>query len=105
MKNIILTSLVAGALFITGKAMAEGTNSVAQAYEYGMIKWDGSDKIEIITPEKCELYRVFKLAVLPAGIHDEEFCDMWAMNHVAKEGWQAVMIHGQRVMIRRALGH
>jgi hypothetical protein len=102
MKKIILTSLTIAILI--GAALAQDKHVNAQSYEYGMIKWDGPDKIQIITPEKTEYIRVFKTGVkLPENIHDEEFCDVWAMNRVAKDGWEAVMVHATRILIRRPL--
>jgi hypothetical protein len=73
-------------------------------YEYGMIKWDGPDKIQFITPEKTEQLRAFKSgAKLPPDTHDEEYCVTWAVNRMAAEGWEPVALHATRVMIRRQL--
>lgn len=76
----------------------------AARYEYGMIKWDGPDYVQFVTPQKTETVRVFKSGgKLPAGIHDEEYCVVWAANHMAKDGWEVVTLHATRVMMRRAL--
>ena len=106
MKKIAITYIAAGILLIAGIALAQDKPVTAQTYEYGMIKWDGPDKVQIITPEKTEYIRVFKSGVtLPDNIHDEEFCDMWAMNRVAKDGWESVMVHATRILIRRQISH
>lgn len=101
----ILFSLLAVALVIGAAIAQDSAKSVTkQNYEYGMIKWDGPDKIQIITPETNEFVRVFRTGVqLPEHIHDEEFCDVWAMNRVAKDGWEPVNLHSTRIMIRRQL--
>ena len=71
-------------------------------YEVALVKWDGPDKIQLITPQKCEYIRVFKTGVgLPKDIHDEEFCVMWAANKLAVEGWEPVSLNATRVLLRR----
>jgi hypothetical protein len=87
-----------------GKAQDKPVST--QAWEYGMVKWDGPDKIQIITPEKTECLRVFKTgAVLPPEIHDEEFCVVWALNRVAKDGWEPITLHATRILIKRQVSH
>jgi hypothetical protein len=109
-ERVIIMKQITSLLLLTAVlAFGSGTTSPAQdktnapaSFEYGMIKWDGPDKVQIITPEHCEYIRVFKTGVkLLDDIHDEEFCDMWAMNHVAKDGWEPITIHATRIMMRR----
>lgn len=101
--------MITGLLLCAGTAMtgqAQNQSAATQTWEYGMIKWDGPDKIQIITPEKTEFLRAFKSgAVLPPNIHDEEFCDVWALNRVAKDGWEPVTLHATRILIKRPLSH
>lgn len=74
----------------------------AQRYEVAIIKWDGPDKIQLITPQKSEFLRVFKTgAQLPPDIHDEEFCVAWAANKLAREGWEPVNLNATRLLMRR----
>ena len=90
MKN--RTMLVIAALglmaFLGATLGVKGQPTPALArYEVAMIKWDGPDKIQLITPQKSEFLRVFKTGVtLPADIHDEEFCLTWAANKLAQDG-------------------
>lgn len=67
-----------------------------------MIKWDGPDKLQLITPQKSEAIRLFKTGVqLPPDIHDEEFCLTWAANKLAQEGWEPVNLNATRILLRR----
>ena len=72
-------------------------------YEYGMIKWDKPDNIQIITPKGNQQVRVYKAVKLPHGISDEEFCITWAINNMAASGWEPVSLDGPRVLLRRDL--
>lgn len=82
-------------------ARAQGV-SVAQRYEVATIKWDGSDKLQFITPQKSEIVRLFKTGVqLPPEIHDQEFCMTWAANKMAQEGWEPISLEGTRILLRR----
>ncbi len=78
------------------------TTGAAPRFETAMIKWDGPDKVQLITPQKCEFIRVFKTgAQLPPDIHDEEFCLNWAANKLAQEGWEPVNLNATRILMRR----
>ena len=108
MKNRTLLFTVLAALIlwlgITLLAKAQSTPPSAHRHEYAIIKWDGPDKLQFITPTKCESLRALKSgAVLPPDIHDEEYCVMWAVNRMAKDGWEVVTLHATRVMLRRDL--
>jgi len=96
---LILASCFGAAMLL--KAQGPGA---AQKYEVAMIKWDGPDKIQLITPQKCEFMRVFKNGIqLPPDIHDEEFCLNWAANRLAQEGWEPVTLNSTRILMRRAV--
>jgi hypothetical protein len=44
-----------------------------------IVKWDGPDKLQFITPQKSEAARLFKTGVkLTEDICKEEFCLTWA---------------------------
>jgi hypothetical protein len=78
------------------------TPGAAQRYEVAMIKWDGPDKLQLITPQKSEFVRVFKTgAQLPPDIHDEEFCLNWGANKLAQDGWEPVNLNATRILMRR----
>ena len=98
---LILAIVAAGCFGLTmlSKAQAPGA---AVRYEVALIKWDGPDKIQFITPNKAEFVRVFKTGVgLPSDIHDEEFCLNWAANKLAQDGWEPVTLNATRILMRR----
>ena len=99
---LLIVTIAAAAWFgltMLSKAQAPG---VTARYEVAMIKWDGPDKIQLITPNKAEFVRVFKSGVgLPADIHDEEFCLNWAANKLAQDGWEPVALNATRILMRR----
>jgi hypothetical protein len=76
----------------------------SQRYEVAIIKWDGSDKLQLITPQRSEFLRLFQSGVqLPRDIHDEEFCLTWAANKLAQQGWEPVNLDDTRILMRRAV--
>jgi hypothetical protein len=98
---LTLSTLFISAFIFLARAQTPGT---APRYEVAMVKWDGPDKIQLITPQKSEYLRVFKAGVqLPADIHDEEFCLTWAANKIAQEGWDPVNLNATRILLRRAI--
>lgn len=95
------TATVAAVIAFTLGGRAQGP-AVAPRYEVAMIKWDGPDKIQLITPQKSETLRVFKSgATLPPEIHDEEFCLTWAANKLAQDGWEPVTLNSTRILLKR----
>lgn len=93
-------------------AMALGTAWLVRAqaptsagkYEVAMVKWDGPDKLQFLTPQKSEAIRLFRTGVqLPPDIRDEEFCLTWAANKLAQEGWEPVNLNSTRILFRRAV--
>lgn len=77
---------------------------LAQHYEAAMIKWDGADKIQIMTPAKSEVIRVFSAGGQRVqDIPEEEYCLTWAANKLAQEGWELVNLNNRRVLMQRAL--
>jgi hypothetical protein len=74
----------------------------AQRCEAAIIKWDGNDKVHVMTPAKSEVIRVFssggqKLADIP----EEEYCVTWAANKLAQEGWELVNLNNRRILMQR----
>ena len=107
MKKIILSlllAIVAVGIYPSVTSRAQEKPAASQTYEYGMIKWDGPDKLQFILPEKTEVLHAFRSGLkLPESIHDEEMCVVWALNRVAKDGWEPVTLHATRVLIRRPI--
>ncbi len=89
---------------MTTRSVAQSPGSGGQRWEVGMIKWDGPDKLQLITPQKSEAIRLFKTGVTqPPDIHDEEFCLTWAANKLAQEGWEPVNLNATRILMRRSV--
>lgn len=98
--GLLLTvmALGLGAAFLT---RAQGP-AVVPRYEVAMVKWDGPDRIQYLTPQKSETVRLFKLGVvLPPDTRDEEFCLTWAANKMAQDGWEPVNLNSTRILFRR----
>jgi hypothetical protein len=96
MKRIIALSAIV--LLTTFSALA------ADKFEYGIIKWDGPDRIYYNMPNKFELVYLTKQGVkIPKDAQGEEFCLAWAMNQASKEGWEAVNLNSRRILVRRAI--
>jgi hypothetical protein len=102
-KPLLVIALAALALSLVGTRLLHAQDRGArQQYEYAMLKWDGPDRIQICYPDRFESYRVFEKGVgLPRGAHDEEFCVNYAVNILARDGWQAIQLHSTRVMLQR----
>ena len=105
-KRKVLVAAVTASVLRCGIAWFAKAQSaaVAQRYEVAIVKWDGGDKLQFITPQKSEVMRLFKTGVqLPPEIHDEEFCLTWAANKMAQEGWEPVNLDATRILFRRAV--
>ena len=102
-KPLLVIALAALALCLVGTRLLHAQDrSARQQYEYAILKWDGPDRIQLFFPDRFESYRVFeKGAGVPRGAHDEEFCVNYAVNMLAKDGWQAIQLHATRVMLQR----
>ena len=100
--QLLLASLAVAAVIGAASLGAKGqTGNTAQRYEVAIIKWDGPDKLQLITPQKSEYLRVFQSgATLPREIHDEEFCMTWGANKLAQDGWEPVNLNSSRMLLR-----
>jgi hypothetical protein len=85
-------------------------SSVAQApavpagprWEYGILKWDGPDRIYYNLPGKFEMVHLRNQGVdAPKHAQEEEFYLAWAANQVATEGWEVVNLDSRRLLLRR----
>jgi hypothetical protein len=74
----------------------------AQKVEMAIIKWDGTDRVQVMTPTKSEL-----IHVLQAGgqkitdIPEEEYCVTFVANKMALEGWEPVNLNNRRILLQR----
>ena len=99
---LVITAIALIVCFAGGRLIHAQDRGGRQQYEYALLKWDGPDRIQICFPDRFESYRVFeKGAGVPRGAHDEEFCVNYAVNILAKDGWQAIQLHATRVMLQR----
>jgi hypothetical protein len=103
-KKLMLFVLLAG-LTLTGVTPLSNAQEkpAAQKFEYGMVKWDGPDKIQYILPDKFELARLAGKYPLPKDAQAEEFYLTAAANELAKQGWEAVNLNSRRILLRRPI--
>ena len=103
------TLLLAGAVGLLGllcasmlvRAQPKGSS---QRCEAAVIKWDGSDKIQLMTPAKSEVIHVFQAGGQRVpDIPEEEYCLTWAANKLAQEGWELVNLNNRRILMQRPL--
>ena len=102
-KVLLVTALLAAALFsVNYHGSAQDRPSVAK-YEYAIVKWDGPDRLYYNLPDKFELVQLDKSGVkMPKDAQGEEWCLAYAANKMAKEGWEAVNLNSRRILFRRA---
>ncbi len=103
---LILASLAGLALMLVAPQLLRAqTRTVGQRFEAAMIKWDGADKVQVMTPAKCEVVYVYKTGgQRVTDIHDEEYCLTWVSNKLLQDGWELVNLNNRRVLFRRAVG-
>ena len=103
------TTLIACAVGVIGllwasilvRAQSKGSS---QRCEAAMLKWDGGDKIQLMTPYKSEVIHVFQAGGQRVpDIPEEEYCLTWAANKLAQEGWELVKLNNRRVLMQRPL--
>ena len=74
----------------------------APRVEMAIIKWDGNDRVQVMTPTKSEV-----IHVLQAGgqkmtdIPEEEYCVTFVANKLAQEGWEPVNLNNRRIFLQR----
>jgi hypothetical protein len=101
------TLLWAGALGLLGwlcvsTLVPAQSKTPAQRFEAAVIRWDGTDRVQIITPAKSEVLRVYqgggqKITDIP----EEEYCLTWAANKLMQEGWQLVNLNNRPILMQR----
>jgi hypothetical protein len=95
-----LLALLCASMLVRAQPKAQSS----QRCEAAMIKWDGGDKIQIMTPAKSEVIRVFQAGgQRVTDIPEEEYCLTWAANMLAQEGWELVNLNNRRILMQRAV--
>ena len=105
-QNLIISSL-AGLAILLGASQYLGAQpqAVGHRYEAAMIKWDGSDRVQVMTPAKSEVIYVYKTGgQRVTDIPDEEYCLTWVANKLLQDGWQLVNLNNRRVLLHRPVG-
>jgi hypothetical protein len=104
-----------GTLLVTGAATLLGLlcvatlvsaqpKTVGQRCEAAIVKWDGNDRVQLMTPTKSEVIRVYQAGGQKVGdIPEEEYCLTWAANKLAQEGWELVNLNNRRILMQRPL--
>jgi hypothetical protein len=76
----------------------------AQRYEVATIKWDGGDRVQIMTPSASEVIRIYQSGGQRViDIPEEEYCLTWAANKLAHEGWESVNLNNRRILMQRPI--
>ena len=98
--STIVLGIAAGLLFTTPNTRAQAP--AAQHYECAILKWDGNDRIQLLTPAKSEVIRVYQAGGQKTqDIPEEEYCLTWAANKLAQEGWALVNLNNRRILMHR----
>lgn len=92
----MLSVLLLGAMLSGAQAQS------AQRQEIAMLKWDGNDKVQVMTPTESKVINVWKEGGqrLP-NIPEEEYCLTWVANKMAQEGWQLGNLNNRRIIMHR----
>ncbi len=99
---LTLAALIAG-LGAGLIARGQGVN-VAPRYEVAIVRWDGPDRIQLLTPQKSESIGLLQAGVqMPKDMSKEEFCLTWAANKMAQDGWEPVNLDSTRILLRRSV--
>ena len=105
--QILLISGLAGLAMLLGTSqyLRAQPRAASQRYEAAMIKWDGSDRVQVMTPAKSEVIYVYKTGgQRVTDIPDEEYCLTWVANRLLQDGWQLVNLNNRRVLLHRPVG-
>jgi hypothetical protein len=105
MKKILLTILLIVSVIAVQRTLpghAQDKPAAVQAYEYGIIKWEASDKVQLVYPTGSTVIHAYNSGARHNDATSEEDSSMiWAIEHVAKDGWEPVNLDGTRTLIRR----
>ena len=106
MKRTVLAVIVVGLFGLVAASFVAHAQpkSAAQKWEAAIIKWDGNDRVQVMTPAKSEVVRVYQAGGQKvADIPEEEYCLTWAANKLAQEGWELVNLNSRRILMQRAV--
>jgi hypothetical protein len=83
--------------------VAQISQSEAKSLEYAIVKWDGPDRLSYNLPDKFQLVQVTKdrKVAIPKEAQEEEFCLAYAVNDLAKDGWEPINLNSRRILFRR----
>jgi hypothetical protein len=102
-RTLIAIGIVVAVAFLSTIPRSDAQPGATARWEYAMIKWDGPDKMQYITPGKFEYVRMFDGGLVrPKDAQEEEFCLAMAANKMAQEGWEAINLDSRRILFRRA---
>jgi hypothetical protein len=106
-QTLLLSALVGlGVLLAVSQSGRAQPRATGQRSEAAMIKWDGSDKVQVMTPAKSEVIYVYKSGgQRVTDIPDEEYCLTWAANKLLQDGWELVNLNNRRILLQRPVGH
>ncbi len=97
---IVLLGLVAISFVTHGQP-----KPAAQKVEMAIIKWDGNDRVQVMTPTKSEVIRVYQVGGQKVtDIPEEEYCVTFVANKMAQEGWEPVNLNNRRIFLQRPVG-
>ncbi len=105
MKKLGLVMLIPAIILVlalTQSSTAQAPAAPGARWEYGILKWDGPDRIYYNLPGKFEMVHLRDKGIdLPKNAQEEEFYLTWAANEMAASGWDVVNIDSRRLLIRR----
>jgi hypothetical protein len=104
-RTMLLVGVVGliGLLGVSFLARAQSSGG-AQRVEVATLKWDGNDRVQLMTPTKNEVIRVYQAGGQKVtDIPDEEYCVTWVANKLAQEGWEPVNLNNRRILMQRPI--
>ena len=103
MKKLTIIAVLLGAgLFWTLRPGAAQTKSSVAHYEYGVVKWDGPDRLFYNLADHFSWEHLGKVGVkIPGDAQEEEWCLAYAANKLAQDGWEPINLDSRRLLVRR----
>jgi hypothetical protein len=105
MKKLGLLLLFPAILLIaalTQHSTAQSPSGNAAKWEYGILKWDGPDRIFYNLPGRFEMVHLRDKGIdAPKNAQEEEFYLAYAANEAAAQGWEVVTLDSRRLLVRR----
>lgn len=98
--------VAAACLFVLGRSTVTSENANPRpGFEYATIWWDGTDNSRLMRPDGSveNLAALFRQAKCPKETDDRNFYLNYALNSMAKEGWEFVGTLNKDIIVRRSL--